>query len=288
MNKKGIVFAAILCFCASLSAFSQVLPYVIFTKDGKKTTFEKMAKTLYNNQVILFGEYHNNAIAHWLQFELVANLHQKKKPLKLGAEMFERDEQTALNMYLEGLYTPAQLDSATGGLWKNFTTDYKPLVDFAKNNKIEFWATNIPRRFASMVYKGGFEALDTLTKEQKAWIAQLPIKFDPTLKGYAEINKMAGGHGGDNLAKAQAIKDATMAETIIRHYSPIGLYIHFNGSYHSNNYDGIYWYLKQAIPSMTIGTIATVTQKNLKKLSPENIGLADFIICVNENMTNTY
>lgn len=288
MNRKGIIFGIIVSFLASISSYSQVLPYVIYTKEGKKTSFEKMAKTLYNNQVILFGEFHNNPISHWMQLELVKNLHARKKTLKLGAEMFERDEQTALNKYLEGLYTVAQLDSATGGVWKNFKTDYKPLVDYAKKYQLDFWATNIPRRFASLVYKGGFEAIDTLTKEEKEWIAKLPIKFDPDLKSYAEIHKMAGGHGGENLAKSQASKDATMAETIARFYSPVGLYIHFNGSYHSNNFEGIYWYLKQQIPGMTIGTITTVSQTNVKKLASENIGIADFIICVNENMTTTY
>ena len=45
-------------------------------------------------------------------------------------------------------------------LWNNFKTDYKPLVDFAKDNNLKFIATNIPRRFASLVFKGGFEVLE--------------------------------------------------------------------------------------------------------------------------------
>ena len=36
-----------------------------------------------------------------------------------------------------------------------------PELAFAKENNIPFAATNIPRRYASVVSKGGFEALDT-------------------------------------------------------------------------------------------------------------------------------
>jgi uncharacterized iron-regulated protein len=42
-----------------------------------------------------------------------------------------------------------QLDS-TARLWKNYKTDYKPLVDFAKENYFDFIATNMPRRYASV------------------------------------------------------------------------------------------------------------------------------------------
>jgi hypothetical protein len=40
-------------------------------------------------------------------------------------------------------------------------------VNFAKDNHISFAATNIPRRYAAMVSKGGFEALDTITEKEK-------------------------------------------------------------------------------------------------------------------------
>ena len=39
---------------------------------------------------------------------------------------------------------------------------------------------------------------------------------------------------------------------------------------------------------LKIGTISTVSQKDIKTLLAENKGKADFIICVDEDMTNTY
>ena len=96
------------------------------------------------------------------------------------------------------------------------------------------------------------------------------------------------GHGGENLPKAQAIKDATMAHFILKNYSPGDFFIHFNGSYHSENYEGILWYLKKERPELKYTTITVVSQADCSKLLDENRNKADFIICVDEDMTTTY
>ncbi|HUS02168.1 MAG TPA: ChaN family lipoprotein, partial [Chitinophagaceae bacterium] len=172
--------------------------------------------------------------------------------------------------------------------WKNYPTDYAPLVNFAKENNIVLAATNIPRRYASMVAKGGFEILDTIPAKEKTWIAPLPVAYDPSLPGYKNMLTMMPGHSGDNLPKAQAIKDATMAHFILQYYKPGSLFIHYNGAYHSENFEGIVWYLKKNRPELKISTITTVSQKDMNQLLNENKHKADFIICVDEDMTKTY
>ena len=245
-----------------------------------------MLKHIEEKDMVLFGELHNNPIAHWLQFELTSDLFTKK-PLVLGAEMIEADNQDELDAYLKGSIDYKTLDS-TARLWSNHKTDYAPLVDFAKDNKLTFVASNVPRRYASIVYKGGFEALDSLTTEEKSWIAPLPITYDPELPGYQNILKMMGDHGSPTLVMAQAIKDATMAHFILENYKENSLFMHYNGAYHSNNYEGILWYLMLERPDLAYGTISTVTQEDVHTLAEENIGIADFIICVDRNMTTTY
>ena len=96
------------------------------------------------------------------------------------------------------------------------------------------------------------------------------------------------GHSRVDMAKAQASKDATMAYFILQNFKPGSLFIHYNGAFHSDNYDGINWYLIRKRPDLGYGTITTVSQKNIKELLAENKGKADFIICVDEDMTNTY
>ena len=260
--------------------------YQIFDSKGKKVSFGKMLKFMLQQDVVLFGEYHNNPIIHWLQLELTKELGVERK-LILGAEMFETDNQQQLTQFLNG-----EIDDKTfakqARLWNNYKTDYAPLVNYAKANKLQFVATNIPRPFASLVNKSGFEALDTLSALQKSWIAPLPIAYDAELPGYKNMIKMMGDHATPNMPKAQASKDATMAYFILKNYVPGSLFIHYNGTYHSDNYEGILWYLKKANTGLRYATIATVSQKDLTKLSDEHKGKADFIICVDEDMTTTY
>jgi len=269
-------------------SFGQELQaYQLYNNKGKKVSFQKMVKSLSEKDVILFGELHNDPIAHWMQLELTKEMHELRD-IAMGAEMFERDNQNAVNSYLSGTIDDNGLDTMAR-LWTNFKTDYKPLLDYAKDNEINFIATNIPRRYASMVYKNGFEILDSLPKKEKEWIAPLPIKYDPTLPGYEAMLTMMSDHANENFPKAQAIKDATMAHSIYERFKQGNeLFLHYNGAYHSNNFEGIYWYLKQLQESLKIGTITTVLQKEVNKLEKENNGVADFILVVDEDMTTTY
>ncbi len=78
-----------------------------------------------------------------------------------------------------------------------------------------------------------------------------------------------------------------MGYFIMKNWSKGKLLIHYNGSYHSDNFESINWYLKQANPDLNIVTITTVSQDDVTELKPENTGIADFTICVDENMTRT-
>ena len=268
-------------------AFAQNKPaYKIYNAKGKKVSYKKMVKTLSKQDIVLFGEQHNSAIAHWLQLEVTQDLGEKRA-LQLGAEMFEADNQSPLNNYLSDSIDYKGLDS-TARLWQNYKTDYAPLVDYAKTNKLNFYATNIPRRYASMVYKGGFEALDTLTDVEKSWMAPLPMEFDANLATYQNILKMMGDHGSPKLVMAQATKDATMAHFILKNYEKDKLFIHFNGAYHSDDYEGILWYLKRPTTDYQFATISTVVQSDVNKLEQEHKNKADFIIVVDKDVTTTY
>jgi uncharacterized iron-regulated protein len=260
--------------------------YVLYNAKGKKVAYKKMIKQLAEKDVVLFGEFHNNPISHWLELTVAKDL-AEKKAIIFGAEMFEADNQQALNDYLAGRITAKGLDSAAR-LWSNYKTDYAPLVNFAKEKNIPFIATNIPRKYAALVSKKGFEALDTIPALAKTWMAPLPMDYDSTLPGYVNMMKMMSGHGSSNMPKAQATKDATMAYFMLQNLKPGILFLHFNGAYHSESYDGINWYLKHKRPELKIGTITTISQKSLKTLLAENKGKADFIICVDEDMTSTY
>ena len=100
---------------AGLSFAPDKPAYRIFDAEGKKVRYAKMLKTLVKADMILFGELHNDPIAHWLQFELCRDLHALKgDSLVLGAEMFESDNQLGIDgtclrisVSFGGLYQPS-------------------------------------------------------------------------------------------------------------------------------------------------------------------------------------
>lgn len=287
MMKDFKCLALMVFALASITLYAQKKQaYVIYNSKGKKVSYEKMIAKISDKEIVFIGETHNSPISHWMEYEITHDLGMKKQ-LVLGAEMFEADNQSQLNQYLHGEITQAILDS-TARLWKNYDTDYAPLVDMAKKNKWPFAATNIPRKYASQVARQGLESLEALPADVKAWMAPLPINYDAELPGYKNMLTMMPGHGGPNLPKAQAIKDATMAYFISRNIKSGTQFIHYNGSYHSENYEGIIWHLMKYRPGTTYNTITTVHQKDVNKLEKSHLMKADYIICVDENMTATY
>lgn len=264
--------------------------YIIYNKKGKAIKYKQFFKKIKKAEVLLFGELHNNALIHWLQLEVAKDLYNAKgNQLYLGAEMIESKDQNLLDAYLNDRMTTAAFEKEVD-LWSNYATDYKPLVLFAKTNRIPFIASNIPRPFASLVFKQGIEQLAALSAQEKQYIAPLPITIDLTLSSYVKMMDMMGDHSeeGENFPKAQAVKDATMGYFITQNLKEDTYFCHFNGSFHSDNYEGIYWYIQHYRPNTIIKTITTVEQKDISKLEKEYIGTADFIICIPDTMTKTY
>lgn len=271
------------------SLHAQLNPaYQLYNEKGKAVDYGKMLKQLSEADIVFFGELHDNPICHWLQLELTQDLYENRdSQLILGAEFFEADDQLILNEYLADLISEKNFEKESK-LWNNYSTDYKALVNFAKDNKLPFIGTNVPRRYASLLYKQGMETLDALNEEAKSYMAPLPFEFNRELPSYKAMLEMGGGHGSENMVLAQALKDATMAHFILKNYEKGKLFLHYNGAYHSNSKEGIIWYLLQEKPDLKIMNIASVLQANVNMLEDGNEALGDFILCVPENMTRTY
>ncbi|MFP4468176.1 MAG: ChaN family lipoprotein [Bacteroidales bacterium] len=289
---KTILTTVIVLAIGPLSVPAQEKPaYRIFTNTGEPATYEEMRTAATQSEVVLFGELHNSPIAHWLQHELGMDLFREKDSLlTIGAEMFEADNQLLLDEYFDGIIQERHF-TAEAKIWSNYQTDYRPLLEFARANELKYIATNIPRRYAALVNRAGLEALDTLSPLAKQYMAPLPIPYDPDLPGYKSMSEMGDmpAHINENLPKAQAIKDATMAHFILENLTEGGTFLHLNGTYHSNNDEGINWYLRYYGESpLEIITISTVEQETSESVHEKNLDLADFIIVIPSTMTKTY
>jgi len=262
--------------------------YRLFDRNGEEVRYGTMINHLATTAVVLFGELHIDPIVHWLQFEVIKDLFADVRArLIVGAEMFEADDQIIIDEYMADMIGHDAL-IAEATLWKNYETDYRPIVEFAHDHNIPFIATNVPRRYASLVARGGLDRLERLSDRAKQWIAPLPIPLDLKSPTYRDLLDIGRAHGMDaeNFLAAQAIKDATMAHFILMNLSPGKLFVHLNGEYHSRRFGGICWYLKRSRPGLAISTITSVEATSLDFLD-EYRDVADYTIVVPRSMTKT-
>jgi uncharacterized iron-regulated protein len=286
---------SLLCLLGSFAFTSDRPAYRLFTATGQPADFDQMMQELAQTDVVLFGEQHNDALTHWLELQVAKDLQKLKKPgqLVLGLEMFERDVQPLVTQYAAGTLADTAFERQARP-WPNYATDYRPLLQFARDNRVAIIGTNAPRPFAKTVAQRSLTALDKLPANDRALLAPLPLKVDYDLPGYKNMAAMFGGdskaHGGgaQNIIQAQALKDATMAHFIATSRQPGQTLLHLNGSYHSDHHDGIVAWLHQYAPKLRVKTLSVVTQEQLQTLEKEQLNVADFVVVVPADAGKTY
>ncbi|TVR86917.1 MAG: iron-regulated protein [Saprospirales bacterium] len=263
--------------------------YQLFEGDGNKTDFGQMVERIKEADVVFFGEFHNNPICHWLQREILEILHSEHQDnLVIGAEFFEAHDQLILDEYFSGHISENNFNNEAR-FWGNYETDYKPLVEYARHNGLPFIATNVPRRYANVIFRMGFEGIDSLpVQDGRRYMAPLPIEVDMELRTYQMMLEMAHGEGANKFVYAQAIKDATMAHFIHENMDETTRFYHINGAFHTNYKEGIIWYLERLNPNLDIVNISSVMAPDAKKWDDEHEGIGDFVLSINQKMTTTH
>lgn len=278
----------------SMTTYAQKTPeiYRIFDAKGKKISYEKMIKTVSATDVVFFGEIHNCVISHWMELKVLEALAENNNKLKVGMEMLEADNQLIIDEYTSCTISSDRFEEECR-LWPNYSTDYEPLVYYAKRHHLPLIATNVPRRYASIVKEKGLAFLDSLSAEAKRYLPKLPIKYvenKNAQEGFALMGLLgkAKETKPQLMAQAQAIKDAAMGWFIAQNLKKGEQMIHFNGTYHSDARNGIIPYLLEYRPKTTISTIRAVRQEEIDKIEKDYLGLADFYICITEDMNVSY
>lgn len=104
-----------------------------------------MISELKGADVVIIGETHNDPVAHHIELEVVKGIYNLSGKAAVSMEMFERDVQHVIDEYLDGHIQESFL-LKDARAWKNYETDYKPVVEFAKENGLKVIAANAPRR----------------------------------------------------------------------------------------------------------------------------------------------
>jgi len=225
-------------------AFSQTSDkYSVFTGKGKPSTIADIVKALEKTDVVFLGELHDDAVGHAVQYEIFKQAVEQYSPRRkvtLSLEMFESDVQIVLDEYLKGLITENHF-LLSSRPWGNYKSDYRPLVELAKEKKLDVIAANAPRRYVNMVSRGGREALSPLSEQAKDWLAPLP--YAEASDAYSKKFKVLMGPspeaqmGIDKILSSQSLWDATMAYSVARGLkrNKGSLIVHLNGGFHTEN-----------------------------------------------------
>jgi uncharacterized iron-regulated protein len=275
--------------------------YRIYDATGKAASLDDVLAALDAVEVVCVGEQHDDATGHAFEVELLRRAFErhnadtgnaKRRALVLSLEMFERDAQLVLDEYLRGLISESHFLSSSRP-WNNYRTDYRPLVEYAREHGLAVIAANAPARYVNRVSRLGPDSLRALSVEAKEWLPPLPFataspayaaKFNQLMNG----TQMSGGaqgasapHAMPHLLDAQSLRDATMAYAIAQQLKrqPNSLVLHVNGAFHSEERLGVPEQLLRYRPKTRTLIITIVSDESYPSFDRARFGrLGDFII----------
>lgn len=283
--------------------------YRVFTGQGAAASLEDVVRAMASQQVVFVGETHDDPTAHLLELELLqgaaAQYQQGASPrtVALSLEFFERDVQLPLDEYLAGRISESSFRSDTRP-WPRYQTDYRPLIELSKQQRIPVIAANAPRRYIGMVTRQGRASLDSLGEAARAFLPPLPYGKASTLyrdRWIATISEVMeqegmkcgvpvehaaappGSHQNmSNQLDSQVLWDATMAHAIARFLAsrPDALVLHMVGAFHVERGTGTPEQLQAYAPGTRTMTVAlrAVADPDTFEPSADGARWGDFVI----------
>lgn len=276
--------AALLFLPAQVPAvpFSYVPQRVFDTRQKNFSDFETMLADLARADAVFVGEQHDDPNTHRLELAIVEGLTRRGAPVVVAMEMFERDVQENLDKYVAGTITEEQFLKASRP-WPRYATDYRPIVEFARANKLPIVASNVPRRVASAVGKTGLSAVEDLGADRRLAARELQCPVSGSY--YDRFAAAMGNHAGasPNFYFAQCVKDETMGESVAEtfHKSPGRLTIvHFDGAFHSDFGEGTAESARRRMPGRRIAVVSILPVTDLDSARPAETDLkrADYLL----------
>lgn len=196
MTHRSLILLATLAVLAPAPAVAQDVDYTehfrVFTGDGKPATLDDVARAMPGVEAVLIGEIHTDPVGHWIESELfraalasarVGDPSGALRPVALSLEMFERDVQGVVDEYLAGLITESQF-KASARPWEYYQSDYRPMVEAAREAGVPVIAANAPRRYVNRVSRMGRDALFELPPRARSVLPPLP--YPPPSDAYRE------------------------------------------------------------------------------------------------------
>jgi uncharacterized iron-regulated protein len=256
---------------------------IVRTSDGRTVSVEEAARTLADADVVFLGEEHDSDEAHRLQLELTEALLQRRGEVAIAMEMFERDGQRRLDLYLAGA-VDEEFFLAGSRPWGNYAAHYRGAIELAKAHGLDVIAANVYRPIASRVAKQGLAA-----GKGDPWAA-VAVDATPDGEYFERFVRVMGedpDHPTDRIQQvyaAQAIKDDTMAESIARYLDSRGAdapqVVHWCGKFHSDYGLGTVERLLARKPGLKVAVVSTLSGDDARSLDEDERRRGQFVMLV--------
>jgi uncharacterized iron-regulated protein len=177
---------------------------------------------LWDADIIYLAETHDSPEDHRSQLEIIQALHQHQAKIAIAMEMFQRPFQAALERYLTGEITEAELQQQTeyDQRWGFDWEFYAPILRYARAHQLPVLALNTPTEVSRKVARNGVESLTDTEKQDIPPLAEIrlePEAYRQLLQESYELHA-GGGHGHsthfERFFLTQVLWDETMAEVI--------------------------------------------------------------------------
>ncbi|PSU50832.1 hypothetical protein C9J12_02325 [Photobacterium frigidiphilum] len=246
--------------------------YTITSPQGTTLSLSKLALAISDADIVLVGEWHGHPGAHLMQAQLFAELYRQNPNMALSMEQFTRDKQPLLDQYLAGEVGEKTLIKE-GNAWPNYISDYRPLVELAKQNGLDVIAANAPKPIVRCIGREGADYLDRLPSNERKWVAD---DLTLTTDAYQAKFKASMHHGDEAKTQrqfaAQTAWDDTMAESMVNYLAkhPGKQIIHVAGRFHVAEGLGTASRIKARNPELNVVMVTPVTeQSNIAEDAPD-------------------
>lgn len=162
-------------------------------------------------RIVLVGEHHNNGEHHNAQVQIIRTLHRSGKKVAIGLEMFRRGSQQALDQWVAGKLDEDRFKPIFMENWSYGWILYRPIFQYARQNRLPMVGLNVPRNITSQVAYHGFASL---SRDQKGALEGITCNVTPEYREFVKKAHGAHGHGGmdfNRFCEAQLVWDSAMA-----------------------------------------------------------------------------
>lgn len=240
---------------------------------GELTLTQAVARVA-NADIVLVGELHTHPAVHLLQARLLAGLANTSQAdgrgLALSMEQFSRADQPVLDAYLAGRIGEAAL-IRDGNAWPNYQSDYRPLVEFAKEQRLPVIAANAPKPLVSCVGQEGPAWLDKLPASRRSQLArELTLTDDPYRQKFMASLHHGDADGNARRFAAQTSWDDTMAESMVDYLRshPGQRIMHIAGNFHVEGGLGLASRIASRNPALKVALVVPETEPQSDAQAP--------------------